>query len=182
MALQHQLEEQRRRGREAARRLVAAKDKERRKLKAALLAVDTDVRGEDQAAGTAAGDGDSAGNGGTQHAPGAPAGRGSVTAIMAPDPACLPRDGAASSGLRPRVSSAKGGAGGGDSASAGTLGAATFEAIAAMARDPPLVMSDEALGVLEGGVSGAQAEGGAGAAGYGPELARVVEALKSLGR
>ncbi|CAM9270813.1 unnamed protein product [Hapterophycus canaliculatus] len=75
------------------------------------------------------------------------------------------------------------------------LGMTTLEAIAATARDPPLVMSEEVLEVLigkarggagtdGGGSGGAVGEDGdgVGTGGYGPRLDRVVEALTSLGR
>ena len=186
LAQQQQEEERRKQGREAARRLVAAKDEERRRQRAALLAVDTDARDGDRAAGAAAGDGSEVANNDREQPALETPGRGSRVAIAVyPDSGCPPRDGAPSVDLplqSPSAKSSRGG--GGDVAAAGTLGAAALEAVAAMARNPPLVMSEEALEVLEGGRTGEEGEGGAGAGagGYGPKLGRVVESLTSLGR
>lgn len=62
---------------------------------------------------------------------------------------------------------------------AGKLGAATLDAIIAIARDPTLVMSEEALEVLKGATGGGSGEG---CEGYGPKMDRIVESVTSLGR
>lgn len=89
-----------------------------------------------------------------------------------------------------------GGSGSGDVAepggSEGTRRARVFEAVASIARDPPLVFSEEVLGVFNAGRrrsdsgQGRLGQGGGddgeGGGGYGPEMDRVVESLTSLGR
>ncbi|CAB1119181.1 unnamed protein product [Ectocarpus sp. CCAP 1310/34] len=62
---------------------------------------------------------------------------------------------------------------------AGKLGAATLDGIIAIASDPPLIMSEEALEILKGATGGGSGEGFEG---YGPKMDRIVESVTSLGR
>ncbi|CAM9798249.1 unnamed protein product [Pylaiella littoralis] len=187
---QQQQQQQRQQAREAARQKLAAKGEERRKENEARSMMEVEAHNAPAAAAVtassaASGAGGSSGCNGTTQL-GAPipqaisvAPAATAAAAVYPD---QPRDGAGLFGPPPPPQEAAVNSGG-EALSGGTISASALEMIVAIARNPPLVMSEEALEVLKTHQrNGSEAEAERGTGGYRPKLERVVEALTSLGR